>query len=288
MAKLQTLSEFTKKQNNILHKDYYEKVIASIKSQITQSDLKFNAKASQLKSSNLLASISLEYEKNNFLVKVKKRSDNLFHFLFDYSPKAMLDSIKTRLEYKVSTQGIQTKLEPKISIFYYGKNVRFLASLKDSPLLTYFNLIAGKTDYGVSADCQFALNSQKYTEHSIALWWHPKHTKITAKHISSDFSIGRFEFSYYLKLSPILHMTSLITSTWSTKATNIQIAADYKLDAHTMVKGKIDSAGKIGMAIKRQLSEKLEITLGTNVDTKGITSSKVADCSFGFTLDFIQ
>ena len=288
MAELEDIDDLTKKQKKLLEKYYYESTVASFKTSVIQSDVKFNAKASQLKSSSLLASIYLEYQKDNYLLKLKQRSSNYFHFLLEYSPHTFINKLKTRLEYKVSSQGLRVKSGPRVSIFYYREFARFQASLKDSPLLINFSLTTGKPEFGVGADWKFALNSQKYTKLVFALWWHKKHTNMVFKHIESESSLGKFEFSYFLKLSPIMHMASLITTNWSDKSTSIQIGADYLFDEDTLVKGKVDSCGKIGISLRRRLSERLYITLGSSVDTKESNSNKTNDYNFGFTLNYTQ
>ena len=85
-----------------------------------------------------------------------------------------------------------------------------------------------------------------------------------------------------------MHMASLITTRWSDKSTSIQIGADYQFDEDTLLKGKIDSCGKIGIALWPRLSEKVDITLGSSVDTKEANTNKVNDYSFGFTINFTQ
>ena len=153
----------------MLKKNFCVHNLACIKAHISQDDLKFVTKAVQLKSSNLVLSALMEYKKDNFLLKIKKKSDGLAHFLLDYSPGASMNNLLARLEYSVVYCGVKTKSTPALSIFYENDKVRLKGTIKDNPLLMNFSFTAGKPEYGLGLDWTFALNTQKYTEYNFAV-----------------------------------------------------------------------------------------------------------------------
>ena len=149
MVKLEEFANLTKKEENLLHKNYFETIVASLKTTITQSDLKFQSKACQIKHSNLLASMLLEHKKNSLLLSFKKRSDGQARFILEYSPTTLINNFLTCLEYKIGSHGIQNKAEPGFSINYSSDKAKFKASLKDNPMIMNFSLTAGKPEYGM-------------------------------------------------------------------------------------------------------------------------------------------
>lgn len=115
-----------------------------------------------------------------------------------------------------------------------------------------------------------------------------KHTKIVVKQIGDNpesLSLGNLQFSYYQKLGKLAHVGSIVTTNWEKMSSTLEVGGDLQYDEKTLLKGKINSLGKLGLALSRNISEHLTFSIATEIDTKEVYSTMLTEYKLGFRAD---
>ncbi|CAG9333757.1 unnamed protein product [Blepharisma stoltei] len=292
MVKLENYSGLTKKQEDLLKTHYCFDSFGLINLNLVQNDYTFHTRASAKHPNALapiLASTWLQLRKNNMSLKSKLRTDGLSHFIYETTPKSIIENTKLKAEWKTSqVKGVQNT-EPSATIEFSNPNAKAKLTFVENPLQLKGNLTLGKPQYGIGFDGKFDLVSQKLTGYNLALWFFRKHSKIVLKHIGTnaeELALGNIEFSFYQKLSPLAHFGSKIITKARGGETSIEFGGDYKYSDDTLLKAKLNTEGKLGLALSKQLSKSLRFSLGSEIDTKEIAANRFHDYKLGFRLDF--
>ncbi|CAG9324835.1 unnamed protein product [Blepharisma stoltei] len=292
MVKLENYSGLTKKQEDLLKKHYCYGSFALLNINLSQSDFVFHTRAAAKHPNTLvpiLASSWLQMRNNSLSLKSKLRTDGLTHFIFEMSPKSIIENTKLKAEWKVSqVKGVQNA-EPSATLEYSHPSAKAKLTFVENPLQLKGNLTIGKPQYGVGLDGKFDLTSQKLSGYNFALWFFRKHSKVVLKHVGTnadELALGNVELSYYQKLSPLAHFGSKVTTKLAGGETSIEFGGDYKYDENTLLKGKLNTDGKLGLAMSRQLNKAMTFTVGSEIDTKEVAANRFHDYKLGFRLDF--
>ncbi|OMJ95009.1 hypothetical protein SteCoe_1707 [Stentor coeruleus] len=275
MSRAEEFHKLTKPEQDLFKKFYSLESLLTLKAAISQNDLKFQAKAQQLNTYDILALAGIEYQTKGMRVLLKKYSNNRAHLLAEYIKTSNLYTILGCVEHKISGQGLSKKSEPGIKVQFSTNKANLQMSLKDNPLVMNIGLTAVVNEFIGGLDWKFALHSQKYTEYQAAIAWVKNEYRLVAKHIGKEMFLGTFELSYYLKINPLTTLASFVRTTWESKITEIQLGAQHMYNDHTMLKGKVDSNGKCAFLVKRELNPNTSFVFSAEIDTKDATSSKV-------------
>jgi len=291
MAKLESFSGLTRKQEDLLKKNYCFGALAMAYFKVQKPEFCFKARGSQSSgpSKNLLVagSSSIEYKRNTSVFKFKRSTEGVFNYSIEYVPEALAKELKLGAESQL-TRPTQ-KLENSGFLEYCHPNARGKLSISDSPLTLKGALTLGYPEYGLAVDTKFDLNSQKLTTYNAALYWFRKHRKIVVKHLSKNpeiLELGDVLVSYYQKLDSKTHIGSSVSFNAHNKTTSVEFGGDYKIDESTKLKGKVATNGIVSVAYQKQLSDSLGITVASQVDAKKVSSNSINDFKFGFRLDF--
>lgn len=294
MVKLETFSGLTKKQEKLLAKGYSFGSLAFGSFNLSQENLKFKLKGSQtpaplpFSAIQIFGSSSFEYIYPNLILKAKRNTDGVFNYKVNWTPINYIKDARLKGHCKVENQGTNSKFENKASFIYFHPNAIAKLALSDSPVCIRGSVTAGKPEYGIGFDGNFDLNSQKLHNYNFAFYWFKKHRKIVLKYAGSSreaHELSDFVLSYYQKLNEKTHFGSKITCNLFDKTTAIEFGGDYKMDEKTILRGKINQIGLIGLSLTYKFTPTLALTVSSQTDTRKVTVSSINDYKFGFRID---
>lgn len=82
------------------------------------------------------------------------------------------------------------------------------------------------------------------------------------------------------------HLGAEVKANWENRSTGITVGGDYRYDEKTLLKGKLNSDGKLAGALVRNLNRDMKFTIAAEVDANRMTNSTINDFRLGFRLDF--
>lgn len=237
-----------------------------------------------------LASNWFKFEQNGSSIRAKRRTDGVTQITYENAPKS-LSGFKITADGKITTVKSLQNYEVSVSGEYSHTSAKAKLTFLDNPFVIKGSFTAGKPEYGVGFEGKFDLASQRLTGYNMALWLTQKHQKLVFKHVGTnpnEYELGNLEVSYYQKVSPLAHFGSKVTANLTNGNTDIEFGGDYKYDDSTLLKGKLNTDGKLGLAFQRALSKTLSVTIASEVDTRSIAANKLYDNKVGIRFDFTQ
>ena len=287
MVKLENFKDLTIKQENLLKKNYSFGSVGLLNLNIKNNDLTFHSRISEKADKGPLASASLEYKNDFISLKGKKRNDTFSYYKLEVTPNKVIKDFKAVLDCKILKS--DSFVDSSVAVEY--KHEKFLGKLA---YLTQTNVVnaqvtIGKPEYGVGFDGKLDVGTKQLAGLTTALWWFKKNSRLVFKHIGTNaelFALGNFELSYYQKISPLAHIGSKVSTNWKSKVTEIEVGGDYKFDRNTLIKGKINSEGNIGLSFARSLSSQLKATIATEINTDNLVRHSSKGYKLGVRFDF--
>mmetsp|Transcript_6258 Transcript_6258/g.9285 ORF Transcript_6258/g.9285 Transcript_6258/m.9285 type:complete len:295 (+) Transcript_6258:1391-2275(+) len=292
MVKLESFSGLTQKQEDLLSKYYCFGSLAILTIHTTEDKLTFHSRSALRRPETaqpMLSSAWLQYTQGQALIKAKRRTDGLSHYTLEWTPKDLIPNLKAKAECKVTYPHSKTEAEPSATIEYTHKNAKAKVTLADNPTSVKASVTAGAPELGVGVDAKYDFKLGRFSAYNFAMWWNKNSSRLVLKHLGSNksqYSIGDIQLSYYQRLSSRTTIGTLVSKNWGTRKVSMEVGGEYDYDAKTLLKGKFDSEGKVGLALQRELSPNLKFTVASEVDTKQITASALNEYKLGFRFDF--
>ena len=286
MAKLENFSGLTKKQEDLLKNHYCFGSVGLLNINVVNKNLTFHTRLSEKTKEHPLASAWIQLKNDLLLIKGKKRNDTSSHYKLEVTPAKLLTDFKAIFECKLLKDG---EADPSISAEYNHSQARGKLTYFTNPSSLKAQVTVGKPEFGAGLDVKLQLDTFKFSSYNTALWWFKDETRLVFKHIGKDvnrLAHGDFEVSYYQELSSTSHLGSKVITNWKSKATTIEVGGDYQYDANTLLKGKINSDGDIGLALSRKLSENLRASVATQLKSHSLLSHSGDSFKFGVRFDF--
>jgi hypothetical protein len=102
----------------------------------------------------------------------------------------------------------------------------------------------------------------------------------------TEYQLGDLVSCYYRKISDQTAVAGRVTTNLGSRTTALEFGGEHRPYDGVTLKGKIDSAGKLGVSYSSQINAGLKLTVASLFDTLKITRSSIADYSLGFRLEF--
>lgn len=287
MVKLENFSGLTKKQEDLLKKNYCFGSAGLLNINVVNSNMTFHSRVSEKPNESPRASAWLQFRNDLFLVKGKKRNDKFSYYKLEVTPTEFVKNFKAIFECKL--KGSDGTKDPSISAEYNHEQARGKLTYYTDPSSLRAQVTFGKPEFGAGLDTKFQLDSKTFTSYNAAVWWVKKGSKLVLKHIgtnSETFALGNFEVSYFQKLNKDTHLGSKVVANCESKEMTLEVGGDYKYDANTIMKGKINSVGNIGLAFSRAINERLRATIATEVNSQSLISHSCDGYRLGVRFDF--
>jgi hypothetical protein len=291
MERVGTFDTLDSREKELFAKYYNFLSPITVTSVVKQEDLVFKASAKQIKASDLILSAGIAYSRslaNEFstYVSLKKQSSGMSKLVLQLAKSTSAYDVTGRFKLLVSQQGLSSVDAPSLlcEVSTDKTNVQF--GLCNNPFVLRLAALAKLKDFTLGADAQIGLNSDKHTKLEFAAGWMRKNARILVKHESKTLEIGEVELSYLLDLEKNLKIGAVVRTDWARKTTGVKFGGEY-LCNDSLFKGMVTSNGKIGLALKKKLNENFEIVVSSEIDGREVTSTKVADYSFGLTVNFV-
>lgn len=285
MSELEAYKDLCKKQGNLLRKDFYFGSLFLVKFGIARGAYKFSGRLSENEpgaSYPLYLSGWQEYTKEEWSLKAKKASDGSLRIALDLSPKKY-QNLKVKAQYR------QVSGNPSIGFEYLHSKAR--ANCEVTCGSAHCNLVFGSKKLGFGAEGLVDYNTLKPSLTSLACWWVHKHSRLVLKHENVDsntISLGKFDISLYQKVDSNTKFAASAKIDCVGKALDIEAGGENKWDATTTGKWKIDSSGKIALALKKQWSDALTSVLSAETSSETLKNHAFRDTKFGIRLNINQ
>lgn len=282
MAKVEGFGTLTKKQEDLFRLGYYYKSFACATLLTTAEKVTFKARAAQKTNSNILASSSIKVAQTNSAMTTKRRTDGLQQYSLEYSPNA---DLKLKGEIKKT----ETTKEKSVSVEYRQPEYALKLVLADPVTAIKASATFEKDGKGAGFDGKFEPQAERVTAYNAAAWMSGAKYALVVKHLGSDrskFALGDFVVSYFHEASVAARVAALVKHNVPRNETSIEFGGDYKYTPSLVVRGKVNSAGYLGLGLTHQLAAGLKLGLASQFDLKKVRSTSLTDYHFGLRLDF--
>lgn len=286
MVKVEAYGSLTRRQEDLFRLGYYYKSLAAVTLLTTTDALTFKARASQNVDGHVLASSSLKVVGSKVTFTPKRRTDGLQQYTLEYTPNA---DLKLKGELKTKQTATSRTADSTVAVEYRQPTYALKLAVTDPNLGVRLSGTTEKDGRGVGADGTFDVALQRFATYNLALWTTEARHSLVFKHNGSDkaaYSLGDFLFSYYNEASTSIRLGALVKYSYPRKDTSIEFGGDYRYDEKTVLRGKVNSLGLLGLGMTRNLNEYLRIGLAAQFDVKKVKASNVSDYHFGLRLDF--
>lgn len=282
MAKVEGFGTLTKKQEDLFRLGYYYKSFACATLLTTAEKVTFKARAAQKSNSNILASSSIKIAQTNSAMTTKRRTDGLQQYTLEFSPNS-------DLKFKGDFKKTEATKEKTVSVEYRQPEYALKLVVVDPPTTIKASATFEKEGKGVGLDGKFEPAAERVTGYNAAVWLSGAKYVLVAKHLGSDrtkFALGDFAVSYYHEASAAARVAAFVKYSVPKNETSIEFGGDYKYSKSLVVRGKVSSAGMLGMGLTHQLAEGLKLGLASQFDIKKVHSTSLTDYQFGLRFDF--
>jgi hypothetical protein len=286
MVRLESYSSLTRKQEDLFKKNYCYTSFALATFSHQTSDLLFKTRVAKQFKGPVKFNLSGAFKHGDFTFTPKQKTDGSQLLAFDFTPDR---DNKLRGELKLVTEaGAVKSQEPTLSVEHSRDNARVKLALT-SDLSAKFTGTFGQTDLGFGVETKVPLNAVAAPVLNVAGWYNHSRTNSVFKAEGLDLAtrtVSKLSASTYLDISPSVKAGSLITFDLKEKAVSTTFGAEYQLSDKTLLKGKLDNAGTVGVALQQSLSSHVKLGVASQVETAKVVSGSNSDFKFGFRLDF--
>lgn len=286
MVKVEAYGALTKRQEDLFRLGYYYKSLAAVTLLTTAESLIFKARTSQKSDGHVLASSSLKITGSKLTFTPKRRTDGLQQYTLEYAPNA---DLKLKGELKTTQTATTRTADSTVSVEYRQPSYALKLAVTDPNLGIRLSGTTQKDKHGLGVDGTFDLALQRFVTYNVAFWVSEATHSLVCKHNGSDksaYSLGDFICSYYNETSASTRLGAVMKYSHPRKDTFIEFGGDYRYDEKTVMRGKVNSLGFLGVGMTRTLNQYLRIGLAAQFDLKKVKASSVSDYHFGLRLDF--
>jgi hypothetical protein len=286
MVKVEAYGSLTRRQEDLFRLGYYYKSLAAVTLLTSDDALTFKARAAQKVDGHVLASSSLKVMGSKVTFTPKRRTDGLQNYTLEYAANA---DLKMKGELKTKQTASSRTAESTVSVEYRQPTYALKLAVSDPNLGVRLTGTTEKDGRGIGADGIFDVALQRFVTYNLAAWATEARHSLVFKHNGSDkaaYSLGDFLFSYYNEVSTATRLGALVKYSYPRKETFIEFGGDYRYDEKTVMRGKVNSLGMLGLGMTRTLNQYLKIGLAAQFDVKKVKASNVSDYHFGLRLDF--
>lgn len=285
MAKLDNFTGLTKTQEDLLKKYYCFGSLGLLNLNVVNDAFTFHTRVAQRSEQGTRASAWLQYKNDLLLLKAKKRNDKFSHYKLELTPTKVIENLKAIFECKLAAG--EGKNDASVALEYSSEKFKEKITYLTHQNAVRLQLTAGKPEVGFGLDAKVKIEGFQVENVTPAFWWFKDGARLVVKHVGNDFkSFGSFEASFFQAISGDTNFGSKVVTNWNSKATTIEVGGDYKYDANTLVKAKINSVGNIGMALTKTLSDKLRVSVATEYKAQSLLAHSNDGYKFGLRFDF--
>lgn len=285
MAKLETFSNLTRPQEDLLKKYYCFGSLALVNVNIVNDKFTFHTRLSERHAEHPRASAWLQFKNDLFLVKGKKRNDRFSHYKLEVTPAKLSKDLKAVLECKLVPDG--SAPDASLNVEYNKERCKSKWTYFTAKHLLRMQNTFGRGDYGLGLEAKADLESLALTDHTVAFWWFKDSSRLVAKHIGKSFeTLGDFEVSYLHRVNDSATLASKVTTKWASRSTALEVGGEYKYDESTWLKGKLNSDGKAALALTKTLTSTLRVSAATELAASSLLTQHADTYKFGLRFDF--
>jgi hypothetical protein len=284
MAKLDNFSGLTRPQEDLLKKYYCFGSLALLNLNLSRDNFTFHTRVSERQGQQSRASAWLQYKTDLFLLKAKRRNDRLSHYKLEVTPQKFIPNFKAVFECKLE-EG--KEVDSSANFEYSHEKVKGKLSYLTASKTLRLQGTAGKAENGFGLDTKVNTESWTVSSHVEALWLFKNSARLVLKHVGKDLaSIGSFEASYLHAVNNSANIGSKVTSDWQSRKTSLEVGGDFAYDSSTWVKGKVNSDGKLALALTRLVANNLRTSVATEVTVASLLSNNSDSFKLGVRVDF--
>lgn len=287
MVKLESFKDLSKKQDDLLKKNFYIGSIGLVTLSISRENHTFHGRLGENESGAsfpLFLSAWQEYKSDSWALKLKRGNHGVFNLGLEVFPKSL-----NNFNAKFSYQQEKGSTKPSLIINFANDKVKASAELTQGSV--YNSFTCGTPKVGGGLETAADLEHGKFSLAALALWWGEKHSRFVAKHETVDsnpFTFGKFDLGMYRKIDKSLKIAANVKCNWVDKATDIEMSGEYQTDSNGSIKGKINSAGTIGAAWKKTFSPSICTVINAETSSESLFAHSFLDIKFGFRLNITQ
>ena len=287
MAKLETFSNLTRPQEDLLKKYYCFGSLALLNVNVANDKFTFHTRLSERHGEHPRASAWLQFKNDLFLVKGKKRNDRFSHYKLELTPAKLLQNLKAVFECKILPDGVSP--DASLNVEYNIEKCKSKWTYFTNKNVLRVQNTFGRGDYGLGVEAKADLESLALTDHILAFWWFKDSSRLVAKHAGKSFDkLGEFEVSYLNHVNDSATLASKVTTKWASRTTALEVGGEYKYDENTWLKGKLNSEGKAALALTKTLTSTLRVSAATELTASSLLTQHADTYKFGVRFDFTQ
>jgi hypothetical protein len=287
MAKLETFSNLTRPQEDLLKKYYCFGSLALLNVNIVNDKFTFHTRLSERHSEHPRASAWLQFKNDLVSVKAKKRNDRFSHYRLEVTPSKLSQYLKAMFECKLLPEGGST--DASLNVEYNHERCKTKWSYLTAKNLVRLQANLGRGDYGLGLEAKLDLDSLAISEHVLAFWWFKGNSRLVTKHLGKAFDqVGDFEVSYLHGVSETATLASKVVTRWASRSTSLEVGGEYKYDGNTLLKGKVNSDGRLALALSKSVTPTLRVSAASELSASSLLTNHADTYKFGLRFDFTQ
>lgn len=284
MAKLDNFSGLTRPQEDLLKKHYCFGSLALLNLNLSKDNFTFHTRISEKAGAHPRASAWLQFKNDFLLIKGKRRNDQFAHYKLELTPSKLIQNVKAVFECNLKGGN---DCDGTVTFEYNHDQFRGKASLLTASQLVRLQGTFGKSHLGFGFDNKFSIENVNVTNHVQAFWYFKNNSRLVVKHIGKDLkNFGEFTASYLHAVNSKANIGSFVTADWASRETYIEVGGDYQYDDKTWLKGKVNSEGRIGLALTRLVADNLRVSVATDLSAASLQSNHADEFNLGFRVDF--
>mmetsp|Transcript_21525 Transcript_21525/g.39378 ORF Transcript_21525/g.39378 Transcript_21525/m.39378 type:complete len:290 (-) Transcript_21525:1550-2419(-) len=287
MARLEGYAALTKKQDDLFKNGFVYGTFGLAVFSHQTSDILFKTRVGKRLGGPVISNMSGQYKHGDFSFTPKHKTDGSHLLSFEYNPDKD-NKLKGELKLITDATGAVASNEPSLTIEHQQDNARVKVALTAGPSAK-LNGTFGRSDIGLGVETKLALNALALPLLNIAGWYNFGSTNTVVKFEGWDLTshtVEKVVGSVFLGVSPAVRFGSLLNFNLAKNTATAEFGGEYQLSENTLVKGKFDNSGTIGLALQQQLNSNVKLSLASQVSSAKVVGSALSDFKFGFRFDF--
>lgn len=287
MARLESFTNLSRKQEDLLNKGYCYGTLGLAVFSHRTADLLFKTRIGKRFGGAVVSNMSGSFKHGDLTFTPKQKTDGSHLVSFEYNPDKD-NKLKGELKLVTDAKGAVVSNEPTISVEHSQDNLKVKVAVTKGPVAK-LNGTFGRTDIGFGVETKLALNALALPKLNLASWYNLSKTNMLFKLDGLDIverTVEKISASLLLNVNPTVRFGSLVTFDEKTKTVSAEFGGDYQLTEKTLVKGKVDNVGTIGVAVHQQLNEHVKLSIASQVASAKVVGNALSDFKFGFRFDF--
>ena len=280
MVKLQGYENLTKKQEDLLYKNYCFGSSGLCRVLVSRDNLSFWQKIYKT-DEEYQGSLGLAYKNDDFSLKLKRTSQNNSHCNLAVVLPRLKRAAKLACDYKSNDSSISLEYFDKPSII--GRLSYFLDSK-----IGKVSLNGVKDNVGGGFELNLCLSENPLKRLAVSLWLNRPSCRLILTHETYGLELGNFICHYYQKISENLRIASKIVSNLKSSTNELELGCEYKIDKDLIFKGKLKSSETMAFSLSKTFNEHIKATIATEFTKQSFISNSENRYKFGFRFDFIS